>query len=154
MIGTKCRGICEIHSVKSSSYQNGKLKRCTICDVFLENKHQKCPCCKNKISTKPKATKDKRSKEGDQALTFFDVAVIRTNYELKILQKCYKIPGLGRNIIDSILRNLYESIHQCEIIRDKKRQRLEYLDAKYKMIHKLIHRVEREINMFNASIIQ
>ena len=87
--------------------------------------------------------------EGDQALTFFDIAVIRANNEFKILRKCYKIPELGRNIIDSIIRQLDQTIHHYEIIKEKKRQRPEYLKAKYEMMEKLIAKTRKEIGVFN-----
>lgn len=154
MTGTKCRGICERYSVTSSSYKEGKLKKCILCEVFIERSYERCPCCKLKIRCKPKATKDKRSKEGDQALTFFDIAVIRANNEFKILKKCYKIPKLGRNIIDSILRQLNQAVIQYEKIKENKRQRPEYLKAKYEMMQKLIGRTRKEISLFNASILE
>ena len=154
MTGTKCRAICDLCSVKSSSYQDGKLKKCTVCEVFLKSSYERCPCCKLKLRCKPKATKDKRTREGDEALTFFDIAVIRANNEFKILKKCYKMPKLGHNIIDSIFRQLNQIIIQYEKIRENKRQRPDYLKAKYEMMEKLIAKTRKEIDVFNASILQ
>lgn len=90
MTGTKCRGICDRPDndfVKSASYQDGKLNFCAICMVFIVKKHIRCPCCRLKLRTKPKATKDRRSKEGDQAFIFFDLAIARAKFELSLLPK-------------------------------------------------------------------
>ena len=64
------------------------------------------------------------------------------------------MPKLGRNIIDSIFRQLHQIIIQYEKIRENKRQRPDYLKAKYEMMEKLIAKTRKEIDVFNASILQ
>ena len=61
---------------------------------------------------------------------------------------------LGHNIIDSIFRQLNQIIIQYEKIRENKRQRPDYLKAKYEMMEKLIAKTRKEIDVFNASILQ
>jgi len=156
MTGTKCRGICDRPDndfVKSSSYQDGKLNFCAICMVFIVKKHIKCPCCRLKLRTKPKATKDRRSKEGDDALTYFDLAIMRTNDDFKALRKCYKLPALGHNIIDNIFSRYHEVLRQYERIEEEKRQRPEYLQAKMKKMQKLIEKIRRETTKFNREAV-
>jgi len=149
MQGTKCRGICDQYKVSVKSYHNNQFKKCIICDVFLDKSHDRCPCCKMKIRCKPKGSKDKRSAEGDQALTLFDITVMRATNEFRMIHKCYKLPELGHNIIEALFRNLHQAISQIEIIKEKKRQRPEYLQAKYEMMHKLIDKIGKEISLFN-----
>ena len=151
MTGTKCRGICDIPGydfVKSSSYQDGKLNYCSICIAYVKSQ-SKCPCCKLKLRTKSKATKDKRTKEGDEALTFFDLAIKRAKFELGLLRIGHKIPGLGNNINESVRRHLLEAVHQYEVIKENKRQRPEYLKAKYELMEKLIARIRKETVIFH-----
>ena len=64
------------------------------------------------------------------------------------------MPKLGHNIIDSIFRQLNQIIIQYEKIRENKRQRPDYLKAKYEMMEKLIAKTRKEIDVFNASILQ
>ena len=153
MTGTKCRGKCDIPGydfVKSSSYQDGKLNYCSICIAYVKSQ-SKCPCCKLKLRTKSKARKDKRSKEGDEAFTLFDIAVIRVNNEFKILRKCYKIPLLGTYIIDSILRQFDQIIYQYERLEQEKRQRPDYLNAKIRKMNNLMDKVRIEVSIFNEN---
>jgi transcription initiation factor TFIIIB Brf1 subunit/transcription initiation factor TFIIB len=54
-----CKGICsryEVSSInlkESGRYEKGH-KRCTSCYVFMDYEGTKCPCCGNKLRTKPK----------------------------------------------------------------------------------------------------
>lgn len=140
MTGTKCRGDCNRTDkgfVKTSSYRDGKLKYCAICEAFVKKLHDKCPCCNVKLRNKPKSTKDKRSKKGDIAFLFFDIDVSRTNRELQYLPKCYRFPELGARILERAYEYLDKAMLQYEIMKTVKRQRPEYLDVKYKILWKL-----------------
>ena len=103
--------------------------------------------------TKSKATKDKRTKEGDEALTFFDLAIMRTHDDFKALRKCYKIPALGHKIINSIFSHYHEVLRQYEIIEEEKRQRPEYLHAKMKKLQKLMNKIRKEMARFNREAV-
>jgi len=142
LTGTKCRGDCERLKIQSSSYKDGRLKYCSICEVFVKKLHEKCPCCKLKLRNKPKSTKDKRSKKGDIALFFFDVDTSRSNHELQYLPKCYKFPELGMRIIEHAFDYLDKAILQYDIMKTVERQRLEYLDAKRKILWKLKDKIK------------
>ena len=54
-----CKGICSRYEVSSINlknsgrYEKGQ-KRCTSCSVFIDYEGLKCPCCGNKLRTKPK----------------------------------------------------------------------------------------------------
>ena len=140
MTGTKCRGSCNRYDlvfVKSSSYKDGKLKYCSICEVFVKKTYEKCPCCNVKLRNKPKSTKDKRSKKGDIAFLFFDIDVSRANHELQYLPKCYRFPELGTRIIEHAFDYFEIAILQYEIMKTVERQRPDYLEAKYKILQRL-----------------
>ena len=144
MTGTKCRGDCnriDKDFVKTSSYQDGKLKYCSICGAFVKKLHDKCPCCKANLRNKPKSTKDKRSKKGDIAFLFFDIDIARTNYELRFLPKCYRFPVLGARIMEHVLDYFRKAMEQYEIMDTVKRQRPDYLDAKRKILWKLQNKI-------------
>jgi hypothetical protein len=57
-IGMSCKGICVRHKAQkptgSSRYAIGQ-KRCQICEIFLQWDGLWCPCCGNKVRTKPHA---------------------------------------------------------------------------------------------------
>ena len=142
MTGTKCRGVCDRFSISSSSYQDGKLRKCSICDIFVKSTYERCPCCKFKLRIKSKSSKDKRSKEGDQAFVLFDLAVLRTTNELNLLTKCYKIPNVGEGIIQSVFAYLQQAIMHYEILEQEHRQRIEYLDTKRKYLWNLLRKIE------------
>ena len=107
-----------------------------------------CPCCNNKLSTKSKATKDKRTKEGDEALVFFDIVVMNVKNDFDKLRKCYKFPELGHQIIDVMFSHIYEVIRQYERIEEMRRQRPEYLQTKTRMLYKLKEKLVNEIALF------
>ena len=148
MTGTKCRGVCDRYHVPSTSYLNGQLKKCSICDIFVKKSYDRCPCCRFKLRIKPKFSKDKRSKKGDIAFLFFDIDVSRTNHELRQLPKCYKFPDLGARIIEHVFDYFDKAILQYEIMETERRQRPEYLEAKRKILRRLKDKVMLKIKEY------
>jgi len=55
-----CKEICHRYKTgknnDGSRYGNGK-KRCNICEIFIECDGNFCPCCGNKLRTKPRSRK-------------------------------------------------------------------------------------------------
>lgn len=128
--------------MKSSSYRDGKLKKCTICVAYIKNSFTKCPCCHNRLSTKTKSRKDKRSKKGDIAFHFFTIDASRSNHELQYLPKFYKYPELGARILERAWEYLDKTLLQYEIMQTVERQRPEYLHAKYIILQKLKDKIK------------
>jgi len=58
-----CKGICTRYKKNTGSpggrYAKG-LKRCQICEVFIEWKDLWCPCCGYRLRTKPRSSKYKK----------------------------------------------------------------------------------------------
>lgn len=59
-----CKGICDRYESKSPSdsnrhrYELGQ-KWCTDCEIFLKWDKPNCPCCGNKLRTKPRHSRDR-----------------------------------------------------------------------------------------------
>ncbi|KAF6245492.1 hypothetical protein C6989_03430 [Nitrosopumilus sp. b2] len=57
-----CKGICD--TLKSTGiamklkYQEGQ-KRCTLCEVFIDCKGNRCPCCRIRLRTKSRSSRSK-----------------------------------------------------------------------------------------------
>lgn len=58
-----CRNICVKYKVKkpykTRRYDQGQ-KRCSTCDIFLEWKGFRCPCCTNVLRTNARRLKNKK----------------------------------------------------------------------------------------------
>jgi predicted amidophosphoribosyltransferase len=56
----RCKGICFLYKASSSEgkfrYLKGQ-KRCSDCEIFLDWAHPHCPCCGQKLRTKPRNLK-------------------------------------------------------------------------------------------------
>ena len=151
MTGTKCRGICNRTDegfVKSSSYRDGRLKKCSICDAYLKNSFDRCPCCHNRLSNKSKSKKDKRTQEGDQAFLFFDLAIMRAKNELGLLSKCHSITALGEGFIQSVVAFYSDAINQLSILEGEGRQRPEYIKAKRKLLERFREKMLEKIKEY------
>ena len=50
-----CKGICTLYKSKTvlqkEKYQNG-IRRCTLCESFLEVTSDRCPCCHALLRTR------------------------------------------------------------------------------------------------------
>jgi recombinational DNA repair protein RecR len=59
-----CKGVCEhlgttnFKTYHIQKYKNG-FKYCSICTTWFEN-YKRCPCCNNKLRTKPRHSVSKR----------------------------------------------------------------------------------------------
>jgi len=138
MTGTKCRGICDRHKISSSSYLDGQLKKCTVCNIFVIEIHEKCPCCNSKLRTNPRSPKDKRTKDGDEAFNNFDLFYSKAKFEQTLLTRFYHIPRLRKKIKTALIYYLEQAIIQLEIIKQERRQRPIYIKTKTKAVSNLI----------------
>lgn len=63
-----CKGICVRYRAlkphKAGRYETGQ-KRCQTCGIFLYWDGLTCPCCGNRLRTKPRSRKKKRRGRGD-----------------------------------------------------------------------------------------
>ncbi len=58
-----CNGICDRYKAKKPNnnigrYSNGQ-KRCNSCEIFINWNGLRCPCCNNRLRTKPRSLKYK-----------------------------------------------------------------------------------------------
>jgi len=55
-----CKGICSVHKASTSRgkfrYLKGQ-KRCSECEIFLDWNHLHCPCCGQRLRTRPRTLK-------------------------------------------------------------------------------------------------
>lgn len=58
-----CKGICTRYRAANSwdakSHYISGHKRCQICQIFVESEGLRCPCCRNRLRTKPRNKKYK-----------------------------------------------------------------------------------------------
>ncbi|TBR22896.1 MAG: hypothetical protein EPO63_06590 [Candidatus Nitrosotenuis sp.] len=53
-----CKGFCSnIKEKLESKTYDGGAKRCTCCGIFLFSQKSRCPCCNNRLRTKPRGGK-------------------------------------------------------------------------------------------------
>jgi hypothetical protein len=69
-----CKEICVHHKAACNNYANGQ-KRCQVCELFMEWKGLRCPCCHCKLRTKPRNVKFKRRR----LMTSIEMVVVQTN---------------------------------------------------------------------------
>lgn len=58
-MATACHGLCGRIAVRGIGMYRKGYRRCSICDVWLEGCHAKCPCCRMKTRSMPRAWKSK-----------------------------------------------------------------------------------------------
>lgn len=63
-MGIICKGECERYKVSKINgigrYSLG-LKRCNVCEIFVNWVGQRCPCCGNTLRTNPRKTRLKEN---------------------------------------------------------------------------------------------
>ncbi len=62
-----CNGIClqyEVTKTKNGWYVEG-VKRCHTCEIFIKWNNIKCPCCKGRLSGRPKRTSKNVKRYGE-----------------------------------------------------------------------------------------
>ena len=60
-----CKNICSDYrktGIRSSQskYKHG-FKYCSICEVWITQTSNRCPCCNNKLRTRPRSNKGRKS---------------------------------------------------------------------------------------------
>lgn len=54
-----CRSICKKYQAEKPMRQcsiYSYAKRCTVCEIMIKDTFDRCPCCKNRLRSKPKYT--------------------------------------------------------------------------------------------------
>ena len=146
MTGTKCRGDCNRTDkgfVKSSSYRDGKLKYCAICEAFVKKLHDKCPCCNCKLRSKsPHSQIEKRTPEGDRAFDFFNLVMSDLTHGIDDIPKYLKYHKLLVNRIKILIANIKLANAFLIDISKYKRQRPDRITDKREKIYKLIDKIK------------
>ena len=95
---------------------------------------------------KTEKPKDKKTKEGDQAFVFFNLAMKRAKFELSLLPDFYSMPSLGEGFMQSVIAYYSDALTQLSFLKESGRQRPEYLKEKRKQLDKLkekmLHKVK------------
>lgn len=57
-----CRHLCNVFATKKTVPFKKTSRYCRRCDVYMDLKSYKCPCCKLKMQSKPRRNKEQRDK--------------------------------------------------------------------------------------------